>query len=105
MLGFLRMTDRAALLNQIAVQLDTMPEFGQLQIFVRSHIGKVGKADIVKMTTTKYTDNDPNVSVTTDIFRMIKAIDDAHITGNLGFSITFKDGLAETMAVQDFRKI
>lgn len=99
------MTSRTALLDDIALQLDTMPEFGQLQIFVHSHIGQIGKADIVKMTTTKYTDNEPNVSCTTDVFRMIKALSDAGVSGNLGFSITFKDGLAETMAVQDFRKI
>lgn len=98
------MTQRETILSDIARQLDNMPDFGQLQIFIKSHVGMIGKADMVKMTTTKYTDNDPNVSVATDIYRMIKTMADAHVTGTLGFSINFKNGQTETMSVQDFRK-
>lgn len=99
------MTQREALLQDIGIQLDSMPDFGQLQIFVKSHLGGIGNADMVKMTTTKYTDNDPNVTLATDIYRMIKTMADAQVNGSLGFSVTFKRGNAETMQVQDFRRI
>lgn len=99
------MTQRDLIIQDIERQLDSMPMFGQLQIYIKSHVGEIGKADMVKMTTTKYEDNDANVSATADIFRMIKAMSTAGVSGSLGFSITFKKGQAETMAVQDFRKI
>jgi len=99
------MTQRDVILQDIGRQLDSMPQFGQLQVFVKSHVGMLGKVDMVKMTTTKYTDNDPNVSAAADIYRMIKVMSDARVNGSLGFSVTFKHGLAETMQVQDFRKI
>ena len=99
------MTNRKLLLENIADQLIDMPEYGQIQIFVRSHLGMIGKVDIVKMTTTKYEDNDPNVSVVADIFSMIKGISDASISGSLGFSVNFKHGVAETMQVQDFQRL
>ena len=99
------MTPKETILQDISMQLDTMPDFGQLQIYIKAHLGQIGKADMVKMTTTKYTDNDPNVSVTTDIYRMIKAMADAGVTGSLGFSINFKHGQAETLQVQDFKRL
>ena len=99
------MTQRDTILRDIAQQLDNMPEYGQLQVFVKAHIGGVGKVDMVKMTDTKYEDNDPNVTAATDIYRMIKSMADAHVTGTLGFSLAFHNGSADTLSVQDFRRL
>ena len=98
------MTQRDLVLADISRQLDSLPEFGQLQITVKAHVGQIGRVDIAKLTTTKYNDSDANVSATTDIYQLIKRMADAKVNGNLGFSLTFKHGLAETLAVQDFRK-
>ena len=98
------MTGKQDMLNQIADQLDNLPDFGSIQIFIKSHYG-AGKADIVKMTTTKYTDNEPNVSLTADIIRMIKLIDATGSSGTLGFSVNFEAGSAKTLQLQDFHKM
>lgn len=99
------MTETEELLKQIALQLNAMPEFGQMQIHVKRHLGTFSNTDIVKMTSYRYTDNDPNVTCTSDIFKLIKQIADARVTGTLGLSVSFKNGRADLMQVQDFKKI
>lgn len=95
------------LLTQIASQIASLPDYGQLQIHIKKHadLGKAfSNADYVKVTTFRYTDNEPNVSCTTDMLRLIKQITDANLTGSLGFNITFRKGRADLMQVQDFQK-
>ena len=93
------------LLLTIRQQLETLPDFGQLQFHLKKHLGNFSNTDLVKVTSIKFTDNDPNVTATTAIFQMIKAIQDSEETGTLTFSLNFKHGKAEQMQVQDFRKI
>lgn len=98
------MTDIDFLMQSIRKQLEDLPDFGQLQIHVKRHLGEFGNTDLVKVTSIKFGD-DPNVNATTAIFQMIKAIADAGETGTLSFSINFKHGEAELMQVQDFSKL
>ena len=90
-------------MDDISKQLDNLPDYGQLQIFVKAHHRGVSKVDTVKMTTTRYEDQDPNISVTADIIRMIKLIQATESTGTLGFSVSFKTGQAVMLQVQDFK--
>lgn len=99
------MSDTQELMKQIEAQLATVPDFGQLQIHIKKHVGNFSNTDYVKMTSYKYSDNDPNVTCTSDIFKLIKGIADAGVTGSLGFSITFKKGNADLMQVSDFKKL
>src|SRR4030081_1006936 len=99
------MSDTDELLQQIALQLKTLPDFGQIQIHIKRHLGTFSNTDIVKMTSLRYTDNEPNVTLTTDIYRLIKNVADANLTGTLGFSVSFKKGRADLMQVQDFKKL
>lgn len=99
------MSETDELIEQIRVQLNSIPDFGQMQIHVKRHLGKFSNTDIVKMTSYRYTDNDPNVTLTTNIYGLIKQIADAGLTGTVGFSVTFKRGRADLMQVQDFKKL
>lgn len=93
------------LLRLIATQLATVPDFGQVQFHIKKHIGSFSNTDVVKLTSYRYTKDEPNVSVTTDMLRLVKQITDAQLTGSLGFSVQFKHGKAEQMQVQDFKKL
>lgn len=99
------MSNEEELLTQIRQQLASVPDFGQLQIHIKKHVGSFSNTDYVKMTSYRYTDNNPNVSCTADIFSLIKQISDAGLNGSVGLSITFKKGKADLMQVQDFKKL
>lgn len=99
------MNESEDILELIALQLNQMPDYGQLQIHLKRHAGKYSNTDLVKMTPHRYTDNEPNVTCTTDILGLIKQIADAGVDGSLGFSITFKKGRADLMQVSDFKKL
>lgn len=99
------MSSKQAIMASIEQQLDTMPQFGQLQIYIKSHMGEANRVDIVKLNTVKYTEQEPNVTCAADIYSLIKAIAAAKLDGTLGFSITFKHGQADIMQTQDFKKM
>lgn len=102
------MSDSQELLKQIESQLATVPDFGQLQIHIKKHVGTFSNTDYVKMTTYRYKALDKessNADCAGDIVNLMKAIQAADMSGSLGFSITFKKGKAEVMAVQDFKKL
>lgn len=98
-------TSKDELMQQISGQLDTVSDFGQMQIYIKKHVGAYSSTDYVKMTNFRYNDNEPNVNMTADIFRLIKQITDARLNGSLSFSVQFKHGRAELMQVQDFKKL
>lgn len=99
------MNDIDHILASLKQQLQALPDYGQLQVHLKRHRGEYHNTDVVKISSTRFTDPDANVAATTMIFQLIKAIADARDTGNLTFNITFKSGQAEQMTVQDFRKI
>jgi len=99
------MSESSDILSMIESQLAQMPDFGQLQIHLKRHAGKFSNTDLVKMTPYRYSSSDPNVSCTSDILTLIKQIADAKLDGSLSFSVTFKEGNADLMQVQDFRKL
>lgn len=99
------MSEQEEILQQIQVQLTTLSDYGQLQIHVKKHGGEYSNTDYVKMTTVRYTDDDPNVTCTSDVFKLIKNIANTALTGTLSFTIQFKKGRADIMQVQDFRKL
>lgn len=100
------MTQKDLLLADIGKQLDNLPAYGSLQVFVKTHVGGIGKVDMVRMSHTRYAEEkDPNVTLATDVYHLIKTMSDKRLTGSLGFSVTFKNGIAELMQVQDFKKI
>lgn len=98
------MNDSDSLLKQIESQLQEVPDFGQLQIHVKKHVGKYF-TDYVKMTSFKYNSDEPNIICTADIVKLIKQIADAGLDGSLSFGIDFKRGEADVMRVQDFKKL
>lgn len=98
------MNDIDFLMQSIRKQLEELPDFGQLQVHIKRHLGEFGNTDLVKVTSIKFND-DPNVAATTAIFQMVKAIADAGETGTLTFSVNFKKGEAEKMSIQDFKKL
>lgn len=102
------MSSEDELVLQIKQQLASLPDFGQLQIFVKKHVGSYSNTDFVKMSNRKYAASTPeeaNADCATDIYSLIKGIQQAELTGSLGFSIQFKKGRADLMAVQDFKKL
>jgi hypothetical protein len=99
------MNDIDQLSLSIRKQLESLPDFGQLQIHVKRHLGTFNNTDVVKISSTKFNGSDTNVTATAMIFQLIKSIADAHETGTLSFNVSFKAGQAELMQVQDFRKI
>lgn len=102
------MNDTQALLKQIETQLLKVPDFGQLQIHVKKHVGTFSNTDYVQMATYRYKASDKetaNADCAGDIVSLMKTIQAADMSGSLGFSITFKKGKAEVMAVQDFKKL
>ena len=99
------MINKQVLVRQFEEELDNIADFGKLQFFVSKHVGLLSKADYVQLKTTKYTHNEPNISLVADILRMIKNIDANGATGTLGFSINFKNGEAETLQLQDFQRL
>jgi hypothetical protein len=97
------------ILNIISAQLDTMSDFSQLQIFVKKHLGQYSNVDVMNNTTQKFTDNEPNVTAATQIYKMIKLASlSAQQTSrptSLGFNLSIdKNGNANQMQVQDFKK-
>lgn len=106
------MTD-TDLLATIKDQIDRMPAFGQVQIIVKSHAvtlangsrSRAKKADIVNVDQTRYEGYDANVKCAADVMRLMKSITDANLTGSLSFSITYKNGQAHVMQIQDFKKV
>lgn len=99
------LSDTELLMLNIRRQLDELPDYGQLQMHIKRHAGKFSNTDAVKMTSVRFTEKDPNVAATTRIFQLIKAVADAKLTGTLAFSINLKNGIAEQMMVQDFKKL
>jgi len=99
------MNEKASLLQQISDQLDGLEDFQQLQIHIKRHAGKFSNTDYLKIAPLRYTTNEPNVTCTSDILRLIRGVTDAELTGNLTFSVTFKHGKADMMTVQDFKKL
>lgn len=102
------MSERTELLKQIEEQLTQLPDFGQLQIHIKRHLGNFSNTDMVKMTSHRYAATDKesaNTDCAADIFSLMKNIQNADLDGSLSFSITFKKGKAETMGVQDFKKL
>ncbi len=97
--------DKAEILQMISAELDNLDDFGQLQMHLKKHTGYYSNADIVKMTSVKFTDNEPNVTAGARIIRLIKGINDTNLTGSLSFTLKFDKGQAEQMLVQDFKKI
>jgi len=101
-----------ALLTTIRQQFDKIPAYGQLQIIIKSHTvtlangsqSRIKKLEFVMIDTNKYVGQDTNVKCAADVMRLMKAITEAKLTGTVGFSITFKDGNAQTMQTQDFKK-
>lgn len=100
-----QLTDTEQLMLNIRKQLDELPDYGQLQFHIKRHAGKFSNTDAVKMTSVRFNGKEPNVDATARTFQLIKAVSEAKLTGTLTFSLNFKDGLAEQMMVQDFRKI
>lgn len=92
-------------LKMVEQQLSEMPDFSQMQLHIKKHTGSFGHADVMKQTSRRYSDDEPNVSCTSDVLTLIKQIADAKLTGSLSFNITFKRGRADFLAVQDFKKL
>ena len=98
-------TEKTQILKNIGDQLDKLPDYGQLHFHVKKHSGRLSKTDMVKMTSHKFDGVEPTIEATTKIFRLIKTVQDASLTGTLTFSLSFKGGLAEQLLVQDFQRL
>ncbi len=99
------MNDVDQIISSIRKQLEAVPDYGQIQLHLKRHRGEFHNTDVVKITSTKFDQHDPNVMATTMMFQLVKSIADAAETGTLSFSLNFKNGQAEQMTVQDFRKL
>lgn len=104
------MSDKSKILEMVASQLDGLSDFGQLQLHIKKHVGAFSNTDVVKVQSIKYSNLEPNVTAAGDMLKLFKgtcAV--AQQTGrptSLGFTITIdKDGNAEQMLVQDFKKL
>ena len=94
----------------VAAQLDGLSDFGQLQLHIKKHVGAYSNTDVVKVQSIKYSDIEPNVSAASDILKLFKGTCEVARQTNrptsLGFTITIdKNGNAEQMQVQDFKKL
>lgn len=102
------MSSEDEILTQIRSQLASVPDFGQLQIHIKKHVGSFSNTDYVKMSSYRYARPGKelaNADCANDIIALMKAIQNADMTGSLGFSIQFKKGKADLMQVQDFKKL
>lgn len=116
------MNDTKDIIKMIEAQLNALPDFGQLQLSLKKHVGTWSNADMVKVTNVKYKDavTDPaspaydpeyrNINATTDIVKLFKGSCEyarqlkSPIT--LSFNLVIdKNGKAELLQVQDFKKL
>jgi hypothetical protein len=99
------LSDIDEVMTTIRSQLSALPDFAQVQLHVKKHVGSFGKTDVVKTTTFMFSDNEPNVTAATQVFQLMKNLAEAQIDGSLSFTVQFKKGRAQQMQVQDFVKI
>lgn len=102
------MSSEDEIIQAIRQQLAAVPDFGQAQFYIKKHIGSFNSMDVVKMSNFRYAQpmkEKANADCANDVIGLMKGVQNADVTGTLGFSIQFKKGKAELMQVQDFKKL
>ena len=92
-------------LGNIEFELQGLADFDQLQIHIQKHAGGYGKTEIVKVAQTRIDGEEPNVTATSMIFQLIKAMQEAGESGQLTFSLKFTNGYVRLVSVQDFKEL
>ncbi len=91
-------------LQMIEHEIKELGEFDQLQVHVKKHLGKITKTEMVKISSVKIGGNEPNITATTIIFELIKALQLAQESGQLTFSVKFTNGQIVQLTTQDFKE-
>lgn len=104
------MSDKSKILEMVAVQLDNVSDYGQLQFHIKKHAGAFSNTDVVKVQSIKYSNIEPNVTAAGDMLKLFKgtcaAAKQIGRPTSLNFTLAIdKNGNAEQMLVQDFKKL
>lgn len=72
--------------------------FGMVQLNIKKHDGEIVTVDALKVSTHKVPNNTKALEIVLSLFR---AMDKSKSSGNVTFTVTFKDGDANKVMVQD----
>lgn len=100
------MKDVDQVLLNLKHELELMPDYSQLQVHFKKHLGMYNDPEATKMFSIKVTSEEPNVVALTKIANLIKATCENKVPGTLGFSVVVdSNGNVKQILVQDFKKL